>query len=156
MKFSFVLIAITGHHPGNRRGPPFGHHYENRRGSPFGHHYENRRGPPFGHHYENRRGPPFGNHHGPKKETLYCEYGKSSCECKEEADSCIFNLEIDEIQTFTSYEKLFVNEPTGIATRGFEGVGYYINESGIPVTLGNPERQQCATLNNSKCTSPSL
>ena len=132
----------SGHHPGNRRGPPFGHHYENRRGSPFGH------------HYENRRGPPFGNHHGPKKETLYCEYGKSSCKCEEEADSCIFNLEIDEIQTFTSYEKLFINEPTGIATRGFEGVGYYINESGIPVTLGDPERQQCATLNNANCTSP--
>ena len=157
MKFSFVLIAITGHHPGNRRGPPFGHHYENRRGSPFGHHYENRRGPPFGHHYENRRGPPFGNHHGPKKETLYCEYGKSSCECKEEADSCIFNLEIDEIQTFTSYEKLFVNEPTGIATRGFEGVGYYINESGIPLPGPQPlsdPNAQCATLNNANCTSP--
>ena len=132
----------SGQHPGNRRGPPFGHHYENRRGSPFGH------------HYENRRGPPFGNHHGPKKETLYCEYGKSSCKCEEEADSCIFNLEIDEIQTFTSYEKLFVNEPTGIVTRGFRGVGYYINESGIPVTLGHHDRHQCATLNNANCTSP--
>ena len=155
----------------NRRGPPFGLHPGNQRGSPFGLHPGNQRGSPFGLHPGNQRGSPFGHNHGPQKgplfghnnnnkinnnsvlETLYCEYGNSSCECKEEADVCIFNLEIDEIQTFTSYQKFFVNEPTGIATRGFEGVGYYINESGIPLPLGDP-RAQCATLNNANCTSP--
>ena len=169
----------SGHHPGNQRGPPFRHYHGNQRGRPFEHHREPQRGPPFRHHHEPQRGPPFRHQHEPQKElefqlyyqsnnnnnsnnninnnsvveTLYCEYGKSSCECDETAEFCIFNLEIDEIQTFTSYEKLFVNEPTGIATRGFEGVGYYINESGIPLPLGDP-RAQCATLNNANCTSP--
>ena len=52
---------------------------------------------------------------------------------------------------------MFVNEPTGIATRGFEGVGYYINESGIPLPGPQPlsdPTAQCATPNNANCTSP--
>ena len=32
-------------------------------------------------------------------------------------------------------------------------MGYYINDSGIPLPLGNPDAQ-CATLNNANCTSP--
>ena len=120
---------------------------------------------PSGHHPWNQRRTPSGRHpwHTETQDTKNdvqtpnCEYGSSSCECKEDKKVCIFNLEIDEIQTFTSYEKLFVNEPPGIATRGFEGVGYYINESGIPLPgpqpLGDPNAQ-CATFNNANCTSP--
>ena len=146
------------HHPGNKRGPPFEHHHGSQRRPPFRHQHEPRRGPQFQSYYQhnnhNNNDDNNNNNNNRAVETLYCEYGKSSCECNETAEFCIFNLEIDEIQTFTSYEKLFVNEPTGIATRGFEGVGYYINESGIPVLVDNRTRGQCATLNNSHCTSP--
>ena len=136
----------SGHHPGNQRGPPFRRHHEPQRGLPFELLHEPQNEPQSQPYYQN-------SNNNSVVETLYCEYGKSSCECNETAKVCIFNLEIDEIQTFTSYEKLFVNEPTGIATRGFEGVGYYINESGIPLPLGDPNAQ-CATLNNANCTSP--
>ena len=150
----------SGHHPGNQGGPPFEHHHGPQRRPPFRHQHEPQRGPQFQPYYQdnnnNNKDDNNNDNNNRVVETLYCEYGKSSCECNETAEFCIFNLEIDEIQTFTSYEKLFVNEPTGIVTRGFEGVGYYFNESGIPVTLGNPERQQCATLNNTNCTNPQL
>ena len=147
----------SGHHPGNQRGPPFEHHHGPQRRLPFRHQHEPQRGPQFQPYYQdnnnNNKDDNNNDNNNRVVETLYCEYGKSSCECNETAEFCIFNLEIDEIQTFTSYEKLFVNEPTGIATRGFEGVGYYINESGIPLPLGDP-KAQCATLNNANCTSP--
>ena len=52
------------------------------------------------------------------EETVNCEYGNPTCECMRYAAVCTFNLETDEIRTFTSYQKLSVDKPTGIAMRG--------------------------------------
>ena len=62
------------------------------------------------------------------EETVNCEYGNPTCECMRYAAVCTFNLEIDEIRTFTSYQKLSVDEPTGIAMRGSQGVIYYFDD----------------------------
>ena len=86
------------------------------------------------------------------QETLNCEHGKPSCECVEDVDVCIFNLEIDEIRTFTSYQKLSVHEPTGVAMRGTQGVIYYFNEDGTPLPL--QDDRECSTLTNINCTNP--
>ena len=86
------------------------------------------------------------------KDILNCEYGNPTCECREHEKVCIFNLEVDEIRTFTSYQKLSVDEPTGIAMRGSQGVIYYFDENGIPLPLHKD--RQCATQDKSKCTSP--
>ena len=87
-------------------------------------------------------------------ETVNCEYGNPTCKCKRRARVCIFNLEIDEIRTFTSYQKLSVDEPTGIAMRGSQGVIYYFNESGTPQPLPLQAGRNCSTLDSSKCTNP--
>ncbi|XP_078351402.1 uncharacterized protein LOC144636140 [Oculina patagonica] len=86
------------------------------------------------------------------KETLNCFDADSSCECSKKADVCIFNLEIDEIRTFTSYQKLVVDKTTGIVSRGVRGVTYYFNNSGtaLPLQTG----RECSTLDSTKCTDP--
>ena len=86
------------------------------------------------------------------KETLNCFDADSSCECSNETKVCIFNLEIDEIRTFTSYQKLAVNETTGIVMRGVQGVSYYFNDSGAALPL-QPDRE-CSTLESTNCTDP--
>ena len=86
------------------------------------------------------------------EQTVNCEYGNPSCECVRYAVVCTFNLEIDEIRTFTSYQKLSVDEPTGIAMRGSQGVIYYFDDLGTPQPLQT--NRSCATLDSSKCTNP--
>lgn len=86
------------------------------------------------------------------EETLNCEYGKPSCECRADVDRCTFNLEIDELRTFTSYQKLSVDEPTGIAMRGSQGVIYYFDEDGTPTPL--QKNRTCSTQDSAKCTYP--
>ena len=86
------------------------------------------------------------------EQTVNCEYGNPSCECVSYAAVCTFNLEIDEIRTFTSYQKLSVDEPTGIAMRGSQGVIYYFDDLGTPQPLQT--NRSCATLDISKCTNP--
>jgi len=86
------------------------------------------------------------------QETLNCEYGKPTCECRANVDLCTFNLEIDEIRTFTSYQKLLVDGPTGIATRGSQGVIYYFDEDGTPTPL--QRNRTCSTQDSAKCTYP--
>lgn len=86
------------------------------------------------------------------QETLNCEYGNPTCECMEHAQVCKFNLEIDEIRTFTSYQKLSVDEPTGVAMRGSQGVIYYFGDDGSPTPL--QDGRTCSTQDNAKCTNP--
>ena len=86
------------------------------------------------------------------EQTVNCEYGNPSCECVSSVAVCTFNLEIDEIRTFTSYQKLSVDEPTGIAMRGSQGVIYYFDDLGRPQPLQT--NRSCATLDSSTCTNP--
>ena len=86
------------------------------------------------------------------EQTVNCEHGNPSCECVSYAAVCTFNLEIDEIRTFTSYQKLSVDEPTGIAMRGSQGVIYYFDYLGTPQPLQTD--RSCATLDSSNCTNP--
>ena len=86
------------------------------------------------------------------EEILNCEYGKPACECEKENETCRFNLEIDEIKTFTSYRKIFEDELTGVAMRGTKAVIYYFAENGtaLPLNLDPP----CSMLDNTNCTNP--
>ena len=87
------------------------------------------------------------------QETPNCLYGNPTCECSAHAKICRFNLEIDEIRTFSSYQKLFVDEPTGIALRGSQGVIYYLDdEEGTAFPLQTD--RNCSTLDSTKCTDP--
>ena len=86
------------------------------------------------------------------QETLNCEYGNPTCECREDVQVCTFNLEIDEIRTFTSYQKLSVDEPTGIAMRGSQGVIYYFSDDGTPTPLQTD--RICSSQDSAKCTYP--
>ena len=87
-----------------------------------------------------------------KEEILNCEHGYPICECKADDDICRFHLEIDEIRTFTSYQKLFVDKPTGIAMRGTQGVIYYFGEDGTPLPLQTG--RECSNVTNANCTNP--
>ena len=86
------------------------------------------------------------------QETLNCEYGNPSCKCSAFVKVCTFNLEIDEIRTFTSYQKLLVHGPTGIAMRGSQGVIYYFGDDGTPTPL--QINRTCSTQDSTKCTYP--
>ena len=85
-------------------------------------------------------------------ETHNCEYGNPTCECSSSAEVCTFNLEIDEIRTFTSYQKLVVDKPTGIAMRGSQGVIYYFGDDGKPTPLQT--NRTCSTRDKTNCTYP--
>lgn len=55
-----------------------------------------------------------------------CELQDPFCECQQSWDRCEFTLEIEELQTFTSY---FMRN-FEVQSRGIAGVGYHIDESG--------------------------
>ena len=86
------------------------------------------------------------------EDTPSCGYGEPACECNATAKSCTFNLVIDEIRTFASYQKLSVNNETKIALRAAKGVAFSFGEDGIPVPLKNGTT--CSEYKNSNCTEP--
>lgn len=89
--------------------------------------------------------------------TPHCGYGVPVCECKETAKQCIFNLEIDEIMTFTSYQKHGIGLNEGLAVRGTQGVIYNIEESdGSEGAHPFYAQRLCAdrVTNADKCTVP--
>ena len=66
-----------------------------------------------------------------------CKDQQEYCECDKNQPICKFRLEIEELQTFTSYK---INTQDGdLMTRGTPGDIYFINESGIyPSVSGVP------------------
>ena len=89
------------------------------------------------------------------EDTPLCGYGTPICECKAEADVCIFNLEIDEIRTFTSYQKFPVGEGEGLFVRGTQGVVYSIKGDGTQKPLKQYEGRHCAkNFNPVDCSDP--
>ena len=89
---------------------------------------------------------------GVKEGFYYCEQGNPACECSADKQSCTFYLEIDEIRTFTGYQKIFEKEPTEVSLRGTDGMIYCIAENGTALPLKT--NRTCSTLNNAKCTNP--
>ena len=87
-----------------------------------------------------------------REESPLCVHGNPSCECNANADVCIFNLEIDEIRTFTSYQKLSQDAGRGIVMRGTQGVIFYLDESGTPKPLQGDRK--CGALDTPECTDP--
>ena len=84
-----------------------------------------------------------------------CGYGSRVCECSRRASICTFFLEIDEIRTFTSYQKFGVGEDEGLFVRGKQGVIYNIDEgTGEGQSHPNHQGRTCATINNTQCTNP--
>ena len=63
------------------------------------------------------------------RDVPHCGYGVPVCQCRETAETCVFNLEIDEIMTFTSYRKVHVGLKEGLAIRATQGVIYNFDET---------------------------
>lgn len=90
-----------------------------------------------------------------------CTFGIPVCECKIDADVCIFNLEIDEILTFVSYPKLELGgKGSGLIMRGLEAALWHIKEDGKQEPLdqyktGGPSPSVCAdNFTTSTCSDP--
>ena len=85
-------------------------------------------------------------------DTPDCGCGKQVCECRYDVKSCIFHLEVDEIRTFTSYQKYEVNGTTIMYVRGAKGSVHFIDDN------GNIQPAQatgtCANLDYTMCTEP--
>ncbi len=64
----------------------------------------------------------------PAIEIPLCGYGDEVCECTIASSKCILNLEVDELMTFTSYQKFGVSPNNGGYVRGTQGVLYNIDE----------------------------
>ena len=81
-----------------------------------------------------------------------CGYGVRVCECNANAKVCTFNLEIDEIRTFTSYQKFPIDEGTGMFIRGAHGVIHYFEDNGVtrPIADDKP----CSDFTSATCTEP--
>ena len=63
-----------------------------------------------------------------------------------------FNLEVDEIRAFTSYQKFPLGTSPGVYLRGTSGVIYNIDDTGtaIPLQTSKP----CSVLDTAQCTIP--
>ncbi len=86
---------------------------------------------------------------------LKCGYGIPICECHPSAKVCVFNLEVDEIMTFTSYKKYPVSAGDGLFIRGGAGVIYQINKNGNTEPLEQYQSKFCANISNAAdCTDP--
>ena len=87
-------------------------------------------------------------------DTPDCGYGNPVCECRYDAKSCILHLEIDEIRTFTSYQKHNVSGTTIMYVRGARGAVHFIDDDGTikPANIDST----CANYNldNTMCTEP--
>lgn len=84
-----------------------------------------------------------------------CGYGDEVCECSD-SPKCVLSLEVDELMTFTSYQKFGVSPNNGGYVRGMQGVLYNINED---TGLASPHpfyaSRLCADPRNSKnCSKP--
>lgn len=90
-----------------------------------------------------------------REHTPHCGFGVEVCECESTAEVCIFNLEIDEIRTFTSYRKFPVEAGDGIFVRGTQGVIYEITSKGEIKPLEQYSGRHCAdTFNPVDCSDP--
>ena len=86
----------------------------------------------------------------------HCGYGVPVCQCKETAKTCVFNLEVDEIMTFTSYRKVHVGLTEGLAVRATQGVIYNFDKTtGKAGPHPAYSSRHCANPSNKKdCTDP--
>ena len=85
-------------------------------------------------------------------DTPDCGYGKPVCECRSDAKSCIFHLEVDEIRTFTSYQKYEVDGTTIMYVRGAKGSVHFIDDDGSIQPA--QATSTCADLDYTMCTEP--
>lgn len=83
-----------------------------------------------------------------------CGYGVDVCECKAEAHTCTFNLEVDEVRTFTSYRNFPVGQNEGLFVRGAQGVIHHIDDDGTVKPLEQYAKRHCANLANFDCSKP--
>ena len=89
------------------------------------------------------------------RHVVECGYGIPVCECRASATVCEFDLEVDEIRSFTRYVRYENGEgPDAIIVRGTQGVVFFINES-----TGEPEPVRkgriCSNYANTEnCTDP--
>ena len=86
------------------------------------------------------------------RDIVDCGYGMPSCKCNRYADECEFDLEVDEIRTFTSYLKVPSGE--GMEVRGVEGVIFYLGDDGNPHATHSDS--PCSTFGNPNCTNPNF
>ena len=82
-----------------------------------------------------------------------CGYGHSACVCISSATTCIFNLEVDEILTFTSY---LILPNRGLFIRGIQGVSYFIQDNGTDKSHNRYDGKTCSSdnFNSTLCTQP--
>ena len=74
------------------------------------------------------------------REDVMCGHQQEVCTCSSTAQECYFELEVEELQTFTSYGL----ENGTIVTRGITGDTYYLNGSGFQPSLSDclmPQRR---------------
>ena len=67
-----------------------------------------------------------------------CGYQERVCECNITAEECYFQLEIEELQTFTSYN-LVPSENGGLVRGRDAASSYFINDNGELVPSDRPE-----------------
>ena len=95
-------------------------------------------------------------------EQVPCRYQQEVCECNESWRECEFELEIEELQTFTSYHL----REGRIPVRGSGGATYYFNDRGeyVSVRYNIPDAGSCfnfsqsflseETFTNNSCSIP--
>ena len=74
-----------------------------------------------------------------------CPDQQEACKCRKTAKACQFRLDIEELQTFTSYK---INKDGDIVTRGTPGDTYFITQNGFvasiaPTSEPVPEQGPC-------------
>ena len=85
---------------------------------------------------------------------VHCPDQQEACKCRKKAEACQFRLDIEELQTFTSYK---INEDGDIITRGTPGDTYFITQNGLVASIIDPNNAKIPELgpywNNSTLSS---
>ena len=89
-------------------------------------------------------------------EPVPCGFDTPVCECKLKAKVCIFNLEVDEIRTFTSYPKRAVGgKGEGLFVRDQQGAMHHITKDGKQEPLEQYKETPCGdNFDSATCSDP--
>lgn len=87
------------------------------------------------------------------RDYVLCDLQRKVCECREDADECDFTLNIEELQTFTSYEfetaipaySTDTERREAVKFREEDGSSYYFNATGHLNPLSTDGDQVCVT-----------
>ena len=88
--------------------------------------------------------------HG-QRDNVACGHQQEVCRCNSTAEVCYFELEVEELQTFTSYG---IDSNGDIVSRGIPGDTYYLNGNGFKPSISDCPNRRSGPDRLPECNGP--